>query len=145
MDRKGLHIIDVEPDGNCLFRSISHQFYGDAERHLKASVVEKEKEKTWQSIPRVVYISYCSADAGGIRIGIGMGIGKGGENVGRVEVGGNTGLKGIDVSDDSVEVLSRVTLPLFGGVSVFVWFYYFTPSAAHPRDKTTDLEYYLAQ
>lgn len=33
MRRKGLSIIDVEPDGNCLFRSVSHQIYGDADRH----------------------------------------------------------------------------------------------------------------
>ena len=46
MDLEGLHIIDVEPDGNCLFRAVSQQLYGDAERHLEASVVEK----TWHSI-----------------------------------------------------------------------------------------------
>ena len=28
---------------------------GDAERHLEASVVEKEKEKTWHSIRRIAY------------------------------------------------------------------------------------------
>ena len=55
MDLEGLPIIDVEPDGNCLFRAVSHQVYGDAESHLKASAVEKEKEKTWHSIPRIVY------------------------------------------------------------------------------------------
>ena len=41
MDLEGLHTIDVEPDGNCLFRAVSQQVYGDAERHLEASVVEK--------------------------------------------------------------------------------------------------------
>ncbi|CAN0315479.1 unnamed protein product, partial [Hapterophycus canaliculatus] len=30
---KGLTVADVEPDGNCLFRSVSHQIYGDADRH----------------------------------------------------------------------------------------------------------------
>lgn len=34
MRRKGLTVVDVEPDGNCLFRSVSHQIYGDAERHF---------------------------------------------------------------------------------------------------------------
>lgn len=33
MRRKGLSVVDVEPDGNCLFRSVSHQIFGDAERH----------------------------------------------------------------------------------------------------------------
>lgn len=33
MRRKGLSVVDVEPDGNCLFRSVSHQIYGDADRH----------------------------------------------------------------------------------------------------------------
>ena len=55
MDLEGLHIIDVEPNGNCLFRAVSQQVYGDAERHLEASVVEKEKEKTWHSIRRIAY------------------------------------------------------------------------------------------
>ena len=50
MDLEGLHIIDVESDGNCLFRVVSPQVYGDAERHLEASVVNNEKEKTWHSI-----------------------------------------------------------------------------------------------
>ena len=55
MDLEGLHIIDVEPDGNCLFRAVSQQVYGDAKRHLEASVVEIEKEKTWHSIRRIAY------------------------------------------------------------------------------------------
>ncbi|CAN0016456.1 unnamed protein product, partial [Ectocarpus sp. 13 AM-2016] len=33
MRRTGLSVVDVEPDGNCLFRSVSHQIYGDADRH----------------------------------------------------------------------------------------------------------------
>ena len=41
MELEGLHIIDVELDRNCLFRAVSQQVYGDAERHLEASVVEK--------------------------------------------------------------------------------------------------------
>ena len=78
MDLEGLPIVDMEPDGNCLFRAVSHQLYGDAESHLKASAVEKEKEKPWHSIPRTVHsIIYCSADAGGIGIGIGIRIGGG--------------------------------------------------------------------
>ena len=61
MDLEGLHIIDVEPDGNCLFRAVSQQVHGDPERHLEASVVEKEKEeKTWHSIRRIAYSTiYC--------------------------------------------------------------------------------------
>ena len=43
-DLDGLHIIDVKPDGHFLFRAVSQQVYGDAERHLEASMVEKEKE-----------------------------------------------------------------------------------------------------
>lgn len=39
MRRKGLSVVDVEPDGNCLFRSVSHQIFGDAERHYQASGV----------------------------------------------------------------------------------------------------------
>ena len=49
------HIIDVEPDRNCLFRAVSQQVYGDAKRHLEASVVEIEREKTWHSIRRIAY------------------------------------------------------------------------------------------
>ena len=77
MEFEGLHVIDVESDGNCLFRAVSQQLYGDPERHLEASVVEKEKEKTWHSIRRIAYSTiYCSAHAGGIEIGIGIGGGK---------------------------------------------------------------------
>ena len=44
MHKKGLRVIDVEPDGNCLFRSVSDQVVVDAERHdVQAGVVEKEK------------------------------------------------------------------------------------------------------
>ena len=46
MDLNGFHIIDVESDGICLIREVSQQVYGDAERHIEASVVEK----TWRSI-----------------------------------------------------------------------------------------------
>lgn len=35
MRRKGLPVVDVEPDGNCLFRSVSHQIYGDVDRHAQ--------------------------------------------------------------------------------------------------------------
>ncbi|CAM9490096.1 unnamed protein product, partial [Choristocarpus tenellus] len=30
---QGLIIMDIESDGNCLFRSVSHQIYGDVARH----------------------------------------------------------------------------------------------------------------
>lgn len=40
MRRKGLSVVDVEPDGNCLFRSVCHQIYGDAERHQQVSPVQ---------------------------------------------------------------------------------------------------------
>ncbi|CAM9519251.1 unnamed protein product, partial [Discosporangium mesarthrocarpum] len=33
MRNKGLVVVDMESDGNCLFRSVSHQIYGDVERH----------------------------------------------------------------------------------------------------------------
>ncbi len=42
-------MVDVEPDGNCLFRSVSHQIYGDAERHYlvrKACVEHMSKHRT---------------------------------------------------------------------------------------------------
>lgn len=48
MRRKGLSVVDVEPDGNCLFRSVSHQIYGDAERHYpvrKACVEHMSKHR----------------------------------------------------------------------------------------------------
>lgn len=38
MRRKGLSVVDVEPDGNCLFRSVSHQIYGDVDRHVQVCV-----------------------------------------------------------------------------------------------------------
>ena len=41
MDLEGLHSIDVEPDGDCIFRAGSQQVYGDTERHLEESVVRK--------------------------------------------------------------------------------------------------------
>ena len=41
MYRQGLGMIDMEADGNCLFRSVSDQIFGDAERRLQADVVEK--------------------------------------------------------------------------------------------------------
>lgn len=49
MRRKGLSVVDVEPDGNCLFRSVSHQIYGDAERHYtvrKSCVEHMSKHKS---------------------------------------------------------------------------------------------------
>lgn len=30
---KGLRVVPVEGDGNCLFRSVSHQVYGDDSHH----------------------------------------------------------------------------------------------------------------
>jgi len=41
MEAIGLHIVEIEPDGNCLFRAVAHQFYLDPERHaeLRASCV----------------------------------------------------------------------------------------------------------
>lgn len=48
MRRKGLSVVDVEPDGNCLFRSVSHQIFGDAERHYpvrKACVEHMSRHK----------------------------------------------------------------------------------------------------
>lgn len=45
MKRKGLAIVDVEPDGNCLFRSVSHQIYGHADNHkdVRRACVEHMK------------------------------------------------------------------------------------------------------
>eukprot|EP00617_Octactis_speculum_P022528 CAMPEP_0185756560 /NCGR_PEP_ID=MMETSP1174-20130828/14983_1 /TAXON_ID=35687 /ORGANISM="Dictyocha speculum, Strain CCMP1381" /LENGTH=526 /DNA_ID=CAMNT_0028435567 /DNA_START=44 /DNA_END=1624 /DNA_ORIENTATION=+ len=34
LDRQGLHVQPVEGDGNCLFRSVSHQVYGDDAHHM---------------------------------------------------------------------------------------------------------------
>ena len=48
MRRKGLSVVDVEPDGNCLFRSVSHQIFGDVERHYpvrKACVEHMSRHK----------------------------------------------------------------------------------------------------
>ncbi|CAM9682714.1 unnamed protein product, partial [Phaeothamnion confervicola] len=33
--QRGLEVVEVEPDGNCLFRAVGHQIYGDAERHVE--------------------------------------------------------------------------------------------------------------
>ena len=38
--QKELRVIDVDPDGNRLFRSVSVQVFVDAERHVQAGVVE---------------------------------------------------------------------------------------------------------
>jgi len=35
MESIGLHIVEIEADGNCLFRAVAHQFYLDPERHLE--------------------------------------------------------------------------------------------------------------
>ena len=42
MEAIGLHVVEVEPDGNCLFRAIAHQFYLDSEKHaeLRAACVQ---------------------------------------------------------------------------------------------------------
>lgn len=31
----GFKIVDCEKDGNCLFRSVAHQIYGDPSRHTE--------------------------------------------------------------------------------------------------------------
>lgn len=33
LEHQGLQVVPVEGDGNCLFRSISHQVYGDQKYH----------------------------------------------------------------------------------------------------------------
>ena len=43
MHGKGLRVTKMEGDGNCLFRSVADQVFGDPGRHPTASVVEKEK------------------------------------------------------------------------------------------------------
>jgi hypothetical protein len=35
MNGKGYHIVEMDGDGNCLFRSIAHQIYLDEDRHLE--------------------------------------------------------------------------------------------------------------
>ena len=42
MDEKGLCVVDMKPDGNCLFRSVADQVFGDPELHNQAGVVKKE-------------------------------------------------------------------------------------------------------
>ena len=43
MHDKGMVVMKMEGDGNCLFRSVADQVFGDPGRHPQASVVEKEK------------------------------------------------------------------------------------------------------
>lgn len=42
METMGLHVIDIEADGNCLFRAVAHQLFLDPEKHveLRAQCVE---------------------------------------------------------------------------------------------------------
>lgn len=54
----GLHIIEVEGDGNCLYRSVAHQFYLNEERHpeIRAAVgshMRKHRDR---------YASFCTID-----------------------------------------------------------------------------------
>ena len=35
MEARGLHIVEIEPDGNCLFRAVAHQLFLDPERHAE--------------------------------------------------------------------------------------------------------------
>lgn len=35
MNRKGYHIVEMDGDGNCLFRSVAHQIYLDEDRHYE--------------------------------------------------------------------------------------------------------------
>jgi hypothetical protein len=35
MEAMGLHIVEIEADGNCMFRAVAHQFYLDPDRHLE--------------------------------------------------------------------------------------------------------------
>lgn len=50
MERLGLHVVEVEGDGNCLFRAVSHQLYLSEDRHeeLRAQCVshmEQHRER----------------------------------------------------------------------------------------------------
>lgn len=42
LESKGLRVVPVEGDGNCLFRSVSHQVYGDDRHHrlVRASCMD---------------------------------------------------------------------------------------------------------
>jgi hypothetical protein len=44
VNEKGLCVRDMEPDGNCLFRSISDQVFGNPELHNRVGEVEKKKD-----------------------------------------------------------------------------------------------------
>ena len=41
VNEKRLCVCDMEPDGNCLFRSVSDQVFGNPELHNRVGVVEK--------------------------------------------------------------------------------------------------------
>ena len=46
MEAIGLHLVDIEPDGNCLFRAVSHQLYCIENKHvgLRAMCVQHMQE-----------------------------------------------------------------------------------------------------
>ena len=47
LDDKGMRIVEVGKDGNCLFRAIAHQAYGDEELHsmLRQKCIQYIKEE----------------------------------------------------------------------------------------------------
>eukprot|EP01041_Mallomonas_annulata_P007712 gene7712-15781_t len=58
MAEKGLHIVEVQADGNCLFRAIAHQMYLDENRHAEL----REKCVKHMKIHHVRFSLFCSLD-----------------------------------------------------------------------------------
>lgn len=63
LEKEGLYIVEIEGDGNCLFRAIAHQLYLDQERHVELRklcadhmVEHQERFEKFCSIPFKDYI-----------------------------------------------------------------------------------------
>lgn len=55
---QGLRVVQVEGDGNCLFRSVSHQIYGDDSHHrlVRARCMDyMEVREGWCELPAAAF------------------------------------------------------------------------------------------